>query len=73
MPTIPNLPTYDLSTILTLAFYLLALMYVVFSVVLYYHWMQYAVDKRVRGLSLAAFFLSTLPLIGIMGIIVLTN
>lgn len=60
----------DLSTLMTLGFYILALFYVIFSVVFYYHWMQYAVDKKVRNLSLLIYLLTTLPLLAVMGMMI---
>jgi len=62
--------TGDLTTLLTLGFYVLAIFYVIFSVILYYHWMQYAVDAKVRNLSLAVYFLATIPLLGLVGVMI---
>lgn len=59
----------DLATILTLIFYIMSLFYVIFSVVFYYHWMQYAVDKNIRRITLLTYLATTLPLIGIMALI----
>jgi hypothetical protein len=69
METNPSI-TIDLPTLMTLGFYLLALLYVIFSVIFYYHWMQYAVDKRVRSVSLSLYIFTTLPLITIMGLMI---
>lgn len=57
----------DVATLMTLGFYIVSLVYVIFTVVLYYHWMEYAVEQRVRTLSLAIYFIVTLPLLGLMG------
>jgi hypothetical protein len=62
--------TGDLATLMTLGFYVLAIFYVIFSVILYYHWMQYAVDKKVRNLSLLIYFLATIPLLGVMALMI---
>ncbi len=62
--------TGDLATLMTLGFYALAIFYVVFSVILYYHWMQYAVNAKVRNLSLLMYFLATIPLLGLMGLMI---
>lgn len=63
------MPTFtgDLSTLMTLAFYLIAIFYIIFSVIFYYHWSQYAVDRKVRNLTLLIYILTTLPLLAIMG------
>lgn len=58
----------DLSTLMKLGFYIVSLFYVIFSVVLYYHWMEYAVDEKVRNISLSIYFLTTLPLLSLMGL-----
>ena len=58
---------------MTLGFYVFMIFYVIFSVILYYHWMQYAVDTRVRNLSLLLYFVSTVPLLGLLGIVILTT
>jgi hypothetical protein len=62
--------TGDIATLMTLGFYVLAIFYVIFSVILYYHWMQYAVDAKVRNLSLLIYFLATIPLLGLMGLMI---
>lgn len=62
-------PGMDLATILTLIFYILSLFYVIFSVIFYYHWMQYAVDKHIRRVTLLTYLGTTLPLVGIMALI----
>ncbi len=66
----PTTPEFDIPTLMTLMFYILSLIYVIFSVILYYHWMQYAVDKKVRNLSLLLYITTTLPLLGIMGLMI---
>jgi len=62
--------TGDLATLMTLGFYVLAIFYIVFTVIFYYHWMQYAVDAKIRNLSLLIYFLTTLPLLGLMGLMI---
>lgn len=55
-----------LADIVTLLFYITALVYIVFSVILYYHWTQYGTNKGVTWLTLATYGLTTVPLILIM-------
>lgn len=57
----------DLADLLTLGFYIVSIAYVIFTVVLYYHWMEYAMDERVRTLSLTIYFFISLPLLALMG------
>jgi hypothetical protein len=61
----------ELTTTLTFIFYIMTALYAIFSVILYFHWMEYAVDNRIRNLSLLLYFLSTLPLVATMGLVIL--
>lgn len=56
---------------MAIGFCVVSLFYVIFTVVLYYHWAEYAVEERVRALSLTIYFFTTLPLLAIMGVMVL--
>lgn len=60
------LPTFDITTLLTASFYLLIIGYVVFSIILYYHWQNYSVNARVTLQTYFAFFVISLPLLVIM-------
>lgn len=68
-----NLPSFTLplDTIAHVAFYLLVIVYVVFTIILYYHWENYSVDKRATLQTYLAYFIVTIPLIAIMGLGVL--
>lgn len=59
-------PTFDLTILLTIGFYLLLIGYVLFSVILYYHWHNYSVNARVSLQTYFAFFVISLPLLVIM-------
>jgi len=61
----------DARTLLLFGFYLITLLYVIFTAILYFHWMQYALNERVRGLSLILYFGTTIPLISTIGLITL--
>ena len=63
--------SFDLGDGITLSFYLLAAIYVVFTGIFYYHWQQYGSDKNVTWITLAAYFATTLPLMAILGILTL--
>ncbi|MBP9836786.1 MAG: hypothetical protein KBC78_03050 [Candidatus Pacebacteria bacterium] len=54
---------------LKIGFYLLLMFYIVFTAVLYYHWREYSVDEKVTRITLIFYFSTTLPLLGIMGIL----
>lgn len=57
-----------LHTIVTLGFYLMAMLYIVFSTILYYHWKEYSTDAGVTRTTLILYLVTTIPLILIMGI-----
>ena len=60
------------SVLLTLGFYFLMMLYVIFSTILYFHWSQYSLEIKVTNLTLSLYALFTLPLVAIMGIVVLS-
>lgn len=53
-------------TIITVLFYLLVIIYVCYSVVLYYHWNTYGMEPRANTVTYITFFSLTIPLIAIM-------
>jgi len=55
-----------LADVITLLFYITAIIYIIYSVILYYHWTQYGTNKAVTGLTLISYGLTTVPLILIM-------
>lgn len=67
------LPTISLSldNIILLGFYLLALVYTVFSFVMYYHWQTYSIDPKVTRLTLWSYLVTTLPILILLGILTL--
>jgi hypothetical protein len=62
---------FSMQSAVLLAMYLLTGAYVIFSVVLYYHWNTYSTDERVSRITLIAFFATTFPLLLIMALILL--
>lgn len=64
-----NLP--PIKTILQLVFYLMLGTFAIFTAVLFYHWNNYALEKSVSRVTLLAYFISTIPLLAIMGGILL--
>ena len=63
--------TMSIGSIVELAFYLITLVYIIFSAILYYHWREYGTDIKVTTYTLTAFFATTIPLIIIMGVLTL--
>ncbi len=62
---------FTLGTILTLIFYIIFGLYIIFTAILYYHWQTYATDKLVSRITILSFFATTLPLLLIMSAVVL--
>lgn len=72
MNTIPSLfATIPLHSLTTLGFYIAAGVYIIFTIILYYHWMEYSVEGVVTKITTIAYLVTTLPLIIIMGLITL--
>ncbi len=63
-----NLPIKDL---LTLCFYLVAMFYIIFSIIFYYHWREYSVDVKVTKITLIFYWTTTISLMIILGIMTL--
>lgn len=57
---------FSLTTILSLVFYFILGLYIIFTAILYYHWQTYATDKLVSRVTILSFFATTLPLLLIM-------
>lgn len=68
-----NLPALNLpiQTLATLAFYLFAIIYIIFTTIFYYHWQSYSTSKSATITTYIAYFGITLPLLGIMGLALL--
>lgn len=58
--------TISITPLLQLAFYLIAIVYAVFSAILFYHWQSYSMSNAVTLQTYIAFALFSLPLFGIM-------
>jgi hypothetical protein len=63
--------TFPLAAIAHITFYLLVIAYVIFTVVLYYHWQSYSMDKSATVQTYLAYFVITIPLLAIMGMSIL--
>jgi len=62
-----NLPL-PLDILATLGFYFMAIIYIIFSAILHYHWSAYAVEKTISRTTMTLYYGSTVPLIIILGV-----
>ena len=67
LPDIAILPTLPMGDLVTLLFYAVAIGYLIFTGVLYYHWNAYASDAKVIALTYLVYFALTIPILATMG------
>ncbi len=70
MENIPSL-SIPFNVITTVIFYVAVIIYVVFTIVFYYHWQNYSVDKSATIQTYLAYFIITIPLLVLMGLSIL--
>jgi hypothetical protein len=58
-----------LGTIVSLSFYLIVGAYIIYSVILFYHWKNYGTDVKVTTVTLVTYLATTVPLIVIMSVL----
>ncbi len=58
--------TFPITPLLQLAFYLIAIIYAIFTAVLFYHWQNYSMSGAVTLQTYIAYALFSLPLFAIM-------
>jgi hypothetical protein len=63
-----NLP---LEKLVTLVFYFSVIVYVVFTVIIRYHWKAYSVDEKVTRITLVLYYVTTIPLMLLLGFLTL--
>lgn len=68
----PEANTLPVGNLVAIGFLLVTLVYIVYYLVLRYHWNAYTSDEKVSRLTMLLFTVSTAPLLIIMGIITLT-
>ncbi len=63
-----NIPTFvlPLASMMTLAFYVLIISYIIFTTIFYYHWQNYSTSSSASLQTYAAYFIISLPLLLIM-------
>ena len=67
MENLPHL-ILPLRTIVTLTFYLLVIVYIIFTTIFYYHWHSYSMSRSATITTYFAYFTISLPLISFMGL-----
>ncbi len=70
MENIPSLPI-PVDLITTIIFLVSVIIYVIFTIIFYYHWQNYSVDKTATIQTYFAYFMITVPLLALMGLSVL--
>lgn len=68
---LPSISSFPISDLVTLGFYFMAFIYIIFSIIFHYHWKEYGTDAKVTKITLVFYFSSTLPLILLLGIMTL--
>lgn len=59
---------FSLTDVALLVLLVILAMYIIYSVIFYYHWDKYAVDGKVKDITISLYFLSTVSLLIIMGL-----
>lgn len=65
-----DIPTISLSlkAVFQIAFLIVLGLYAIFSAIFYYHWQTYSTDGKVYALTLTLYFLTTIPLLIVAGL-----
>ncbi|MCU0677999.1 MAG: hypothetical protein MUF19_00220 [Candidatus Pacebacteria bacterium] len=63
--------TFNVVPLLQIGFYLVAIVYAIFSAVLFYHWQSYSMSTTVTAQTYLAYAICSLPLLAIMAVIAL--
>ncbi len=58
----------DYGQFFELGFYLILLVYIIFTAILYYHWKEYSIDEKATRVTLIFYFFTTVPLLSVLGI-----
>lgn len=68
-----NIPSFalPLTMVAHITFYILVIIYAIFTIVFYYHWQSYSVEKSATLQTYLAYFIITIPLLAIMGLSIL--
>lgn len=61
-----------LGSVLSIGFLIILAIFIIYAIVLHYHWSQYSTNGRITFLTYLVFAGSTIPLLVIMGLTALT-
>ncbi len=61
--------SFDIAPFLQIGFYLFAIMYAIFTAVLFYHWQSFSMSRSITLQTYIAFGVTSIPLLLIMGTI----
>jgi heme/copper-type cytochrome/quinol oxidase subunit 2 len=59
----------SLDNAVNITLFLVFIVYLIYSVVLVYHWKSYSTDVKITGMTLVTYFSTTIPLLIIMTIL----
>jgi len=62
----------SLADAVLLFFYITVIIYIIYSIILHYHWAQYSTNKAVTWVTLTTYGVTTVPLILIMAALAFT-
>lgn len=68
MDTTPSI-ALPLDSLAQITFLFALLVVIIFSIILYYHWEQYAISKSVKNITYIAYGVIIIPLISLMAIV----
>lgn len=68
MPDVTTSFALSLDTLMSLFFFFVLGSYAIFTAILYYHWQTYATDDKVSAMTLGLYFVTTIPLLMVMGL-----
>ncbi len=67
-----NFDQQKMADLALLGFYIIALLYIVYTLILTFHWKEYSVDAKVTSITLVTYFVFTLPLLLLLAITTFT-
>ena len=59
--------SFSIHELITLGFYFIMALYVVYTLVFYYHWQEYSVDAKVSRVTWVLYLVTTAPLMVALG------
>jgi len=68
MPTVGFSFNFPIDTLLLILFLCILAAYIIFSVILHYHWRQYSANKRMTWVTFVIYAATTIPLMFLLGL-----